>query len=86
MVLHQMHPQHKCDKCSKMYFRVQDLKEHVNTAHAGQEFPCGQCAYVGKSARALKHHGLLHDPPKLSCTKCSERFRWRSQLAAHSCK
>ncbi len=85
-VLHQMRPQHQCDKCSKVYFRVQDLKEHVVTVHAGHEFPCHQCAYIGRSERALKQHGLTHEPPKLSCAKCSARFRWHSQLAAHTCE
>ncbi len=84
-VLHETRPQHQCDQCSKVYFRVQDLKEHAATVHAGHEFPCGQCEYIGRSECALKQHGLIHEPPKLTCGKFSARFRWRSQLAAHTC-
>ncbi len=86
MVIHQTRPQHPYEKCMKVYFRVQDLKEHVSMVHAGKQFACAQCEYIGRSARALKQHGLVHDPPKLSCTKCSARFHWRSQLAAHTCE
>lgn len=83
MILHQKHPRHACDLCDKVYYRVQDLKEHGQTTHSDQQFTCDQCAYVGKSRRSLKQHKLVHEPLKLSCTKCSAHFRWRSQLAAH---
>lgn len=49
MALHATQHAHKCKVCSRSYFRPQDLKEHVATAHEGDVFPCASCSYKDKS-------------------------------------
>ncbi len=86
MVLHQKRPSFECARCNNKYFRKQDLKEHMQTTHGGSQYPCQTCAYIGKSARALKQHALVHKGPSMCCLQCNQSFRWCSQVAAHKCK
>ncbi len=85
MAIHATKREYKCKVCSRCYFRPQDLKEHVTTAHESALFPCDSCSYKGRSQCALKQHTLVHKEPALKCQWCSQVFRWRSQLAAHVC-
>ncbi len=86
MTLHAKRCAHKCKICGHSYFRPQDLKEHISTAHESVTFPCQLCQYRGKSKRALKQHELIHKAPSYSCDFCSQTFRWWSQLATHHCE
>ncbi len=86
MVCHAKVRKHRCLHCGRKYFRPQDLKEHLRTAHNAFTFPCDQCPYMGQSNRALKQHARVHEAPKLKCDNCDRSFRWRSQRALHVCK
>ena len=43
---------HLCDICSKTYKSKDTLKEHMQSVHRGQKYPCDQCVY--KASRKQK--------------------------------
>ncbi len=49
MVTHATARKHRCQQCGRKYFRPQDLKEHLSTAHNALTFNCDTCEYVGQS-------------------------------------
>ena len=76
MVIHSQVRKHRCPNCLRKYFRLQDLKEHLDTTHGAMMYSCDQCSYQGKSLHAVRQHTLVHQPPKLKCPDCSALFRW----------
>ncbi len=86
MVCHAKVRKHRGQQCGCKYFRNQDLKEHLLTAHNAFTYQCDRCSYAGQSSHALKQHALVHKAPKLKCSGCDAAFHWRSQCTAHVCK
>lgn len=84
--------EHKCDKCNKVYRRLNLLrnhqKRHMEKPPKPQEedktFMCELCGDVFRKAKYLKNHQLRHQGNlPFVCKICDRRFLFQRQLKRH---
>lgn len=77
-----------CEKCSKSFFKLQHLREHINLVHLSNKesyaYACSLCDKKFKCAQNLRRHSEIHlNKKNFSCDKCQSSFSRKESLEVH---
>lgn len=88
-VSHGLMEEQKCPICGHFSANLDALNQHRKGCSTnGPRFKCDfkDCSYASCYKSNLSNHKLVHFPPKLSCTSCANKFRYRRDLKKHNCQ
>lgn len=88
-VSHGLMEEQKCHICGHFSASLDSLNQHRRGCSInGPAFTCDfkDCTYATCYKSNLCNHKLTHFPPKLSCTSCGKKFRYRRDLKKHNCQ
>jgi KRAB domain-containing zinc finger protein len=73
----------QCELCEFSGTR-QSVRAHKKRKHDTKDFPCADCAYVGKTKAKYEYHReTKHPDQEYLCDKCDVRFTSRSAHSRH---
>ena len=74
-----------CDRCSKKYVTLRDLKEHIRREHTGERpFECDVCKRKFVTLQNKTSHMRIHTGERpYACTICQRRFAHSGSLKNH---
>jgi uncharacterized C2H2 Zn-finger protein len=75
-----------CDICSKLFYRKNELKEHMYTHNITMDqnlHVCPTCGHSFKTAGKMRDHTRATHSQSLSCQVCSKTFQTKSNLSQH---
>ena len=82
--------QHKCEICSKTYFKKSNLNEHMEKYHVEADWKCNICDQFIPVITCkikwdmIKHIDSQHEDLKTyKCNYCKESFGTSKQLSSH---
>ncbi len=80
----------KCHFCTKVFFDVGELKQHVQSAHEGVRYQCAHCPGKFISLKnAERHERSVHEeggPPTQQCKVCGAHLNSERSLQSHMSK
>ncbi|XP_059046277.1 zinc finger protein 345-like [Achroia grisella] len=83
--LHKGQKPYNCLFCSKIFFRVKQLRSHMKKhENSKNSYSCVQCQNSFSSEHDLRLHSALHEKgPTWRCNKCQKEFKAKSMLNRH---
>lgn len=74
-----------CLICGKTFTRQHNMKEHMNSAHAGaKRFNCSTCGKQFAYSSGLRYHRRLHEADRpFKCQECGRCFARMGELNRH---
>ena len=75
---------HKCNLCSRRFFRPKNLKEHLRFVHMEEKLECTMCdKFFGSRNSYETHMHRTHGDRKHRCEYCNKMFAYSSDLKLH---
>jgi len=77
--------QNVCPLCGKAFTRLHNMKEHMNSAHAGsRRYSCKMCGKRFAYSSGLRYHRRLHKEDRpFKCQECGKCFARMGELNRH---
>ena len=75
----------KCNTCEYVAKTKHNLKQHINSLHLLQKYPCQLCKYQATQLSSLNRHTKkVHEPApeNVTCAECNTTLK-PSSLASH---
>ena len=74
-----------CLICGKAFTRLHNMKEHMNSAHAGtKRYSCSTCGKLFAYSSGLRYHRRLHKADRpFKCQECGKCFARMGELNRH---